>query len=643
MSTWSDEDRQVSIKFNSGGLEQLIKARESEDVEIDRLDTMDGEALSPIQVNEVALDGRRIFLKSKWEIKINSGERLDMAVASRSGNDRSTLGGFPMELISQSHEQAQTVNFISQGPDSSGNTSMMMLAQFDRPRTIRIYGNGIKFRPTIDRHEYDTAFLKVCLSIYENGINYNLKERRVLFHSGSGSTSLPNFMQMHNNLYSINLDQLIDVEEGDSVALEFNLSANLTNGGGVDNRMVSISLYDLDGDVYCEEDSFFEPSKAKFIFIHDILERLTTICSSMEGSFYSKYFGRTELGYPVDGPGAMVGGTHGFWIRQFDKLPLSTPIIQNLFKPLTTSLRDSVNSCHAVFNVGMGIEEINNRERVRIEPLSYFYNSNVTIKLPNQVKKLKRSISSEHYCSAIEIGYDNGGIYSEAQGLDEPNGKTNWTTTITRVKKTFSKISNFRADSYGKEFARRKPVSRYDSLDTQYDEDKWLLDLKRGLGSVFLERKWQDDFSQQPTGIFAPDTATNLRLSPFNMMLHHGYIIASGLSKYPLDYIRYGSSTANSQLKTKLIGGNEYSENGNIINSELGTPRFVNEYIDFEHECDFDIMQQVQGTTVILGNEIPNFYGTVEFINENGDIEKGFLISLKPNAKGQWRLLKSIR
>ncbi|RKS03740.1 hypothetical protein [Flavobacterium sp. 102] len=38
----------------------------------------------------------------------------------------------------------------------------------------------------------------------------------------------------------------------------------------------------------------------------------------------------------------------------------------------------------------------------------------------------------------------------------------------------------------------------------------------------------------------------------------------------PLDYVRYGSSTANSQLKTKLIGGNEYAENGNIINPELG-------------------------------------------------------------------------
>ncbi|TEB41214.1 hypothetical protein D0809_26665, partial [Flavobacterium circumlabens] len=40
LSTWNKEDNQVSVKFNSGGLEQEIKARESESVEVDRMTTM---------------------------------------------------------------------------------------------------------------------------------------------------------------------------------------------------------------------------------------------------------------------------------------------------------------------------------------------------------------------------------------------------------------------------------------------------------------------------------------------------------------------------------------------------------------------------------------------------------------------------
>ena len=92
-----------------------------------------------------------------------------------------------------------------------------------------------------------------------------------------------------------------------------------------------------------------------------------------------------------------------------------------------------------------------------------------------------------------------------------------------------------------------------------------------------------------------------------------------------------------------MIGKNEYSENGNIINSELTTPRFFPEWIEFEHVCDFWTMQQVEGFTTIQGKEIPNFYGLVEFINENNEKEKGFLFNLKPNGKGAWKLLKSNR
>jgi hypothetical protein len=169
------------------------------------------------------------------------------------------------------------------------------------------------------------------------------------------------------------------------------------------------------------------------------------------------------------------------------------------------------------------------------------------------------------------------------------------------------------------------------------------MDLKRGASGIFEQRKWQDDMEMQPTGVFNPDSATNLRFSPVNCLLRHSWWFGGGFKKYITDYVRYGSSTANSQLKTKLIGKNEYSENGNIINSELATARFFPEWIEFEAKCSFDVLKQVEGTTIIAGKEIKNFYGLVEFINEDNEKEKGFLFNLKPNGKGQWKLLKSNR
>jgi hypothetical protein len=62
----------------------------------------------------------------------------------------------------------------------------------------------------------------------------------------------------------------------------------------------------------------------------------------------------------------------------------------------------------AVLNVGVGIEEMNGKERVRVEELSYFYNNNITIKLPNQVKKLTRATATDYYWPSIEVGYEMG-------------------------------------------------------------------------------------------------------------------------------------------------------------------------------------------------------------------------------------------
>jgi len=356
----------------------------------------------------------------------------------------------------------------------------------------------------------------------------------------------------------------------------------------------------------------------------------------------------------------LTGNTHGFWVRGFDKHPIPSegpPLIENKFKPFTTSFKDFMSSYAAVWNLGLGIEQNIRSERIRMEPLSYFYNFNVTIRLPNQVGKEKRSCAADYFYSGIEIGYEEGGKYEEAMGLDEYNGKSNFTTIINRVKNVLTYLSKYRADGYGKEFARRKPKSGFDSEDTPYDSSIFMLDLTKDELGNYRERLWQDDFENVPTGIFSPETATNLRLSPFNMMLRHGWEIAGGVIKYPADYLRYGSSTANSALRTKLrtdleyaanpsntLGtGNEYAENGNIINSELQRARFTPEWIEFEHECTFDVMQQVQGRTLINGKSVPNFYGLVEFINSEGKKERGFLFNLKPNGAGQWKILKANR
>jgi len=659
LSTWSRENNQVSVKFNSGGLEQLLKSREGEKVELDRLTTIDGKVIPPINTIDVELEGRRIFLKSQLEAKAPDNY-ISLSIYSN-GNTRNQTGGVPLKIINKSHEELSFVPNQSTANEDQGTTNMMffLVSEVDRVLDVKL---NFTFRTNVTQDDdINHGYYWFSLTKYKDGSAFNVKNRITLF----GANALAGNVELGGNAYgnsgfthSVNWAGAITLLQGESLGMEVLIHADM--GGNWSRGHWDVTTDSIVGKITIDEDSKQEKTNTKALLVHEIGERLVSIATNKQGAFYSDFLGRTDIGYPIDGKASLTGCTHGFWVRGFDKLPIPTegpPKVENMFKPLTTSFKDYVASLSAVWNVGIGIEKIGFSERVRMEELSYFYNRNVTIKLPNQIKNVKRNIAVEKYYSALEFGYVEGGNYEEACGLDEYNAKSNFTTVINRLKNTYTKTSEYRADSYGMEFTRRKQKSLNDTEDTGRDNSIWFLDLKRGVTSLFKQRKWQDDFEVEPTGVFSPETATNLRFSPINCLLRHSWWFSGGFKKYASDYVRYGSSTANSQLKTKLRtdatyannlsntpgNGNEYAENGNIINSEIAAPRFLPEEIEFEHVCDFDVMQQVNGFTTILGKRIPNFYGLVEFINERNEIEKGFLFNLKPNGKGQWKVLKANR
>lgn len=628
LSTYSEQDKQISVKFNSGGIQSIIKSREKEKVELTTTTTLDGDTIEELSLIDVELDGREIFLKTTFEIK-NTDNSVYMYNATK-GQTNGSNYPIPLALVNESHEEAQNPILTTRigdndGAVSSGQTGLMFLANSNTQRELKIKFK-LNFHTRFARKEWVNWFkFYLNLVVFKNGVHYQRKQNYPLYFSDNDG-------EVRNKNHSFTFNQTIIIDEGDSLALEVGQVYDGKNGH-TSNLEIVLENISLD---YFEitENSFFEKTIAKAILPYEIANRLIQLYTGKQ-SFYSEALGRTDLGYERDGinTGALNGLTHGFWIRGFTNE-------DERFKPLTTSLSDFITSFGAIWNLGLGVEKIGLRERIRIESLNYFYNRNTTIKLPYPAKKIKRTVAKDYYYSSLEFGYEKGGEYEEAFGLDEYNGKTSFATSTTRIDKKYSKIAKYRADSYGLEFARRKNKLRYSTQDTKYDNNVFQIDLKRGLSSVFQLRKWQDDFQQEPSGTFSPHTAYNLRLSPFNCLLRHSWIVGSGLIKEPTKYIRYLSSNVNSNLTTQLIGGNEYAENGQIINAELKRPKYQPEIVEFEHEVTFNISQALQGTTTILGKEIPNIYGCVAFINENNEIEKGFLLNLKPNGAGKWKLLK---
>lgn len=625
LSTMEDDGVVLKIKMNSGGVEQILKTREGERVEIDRETSLDGKELAPISTVDVPMDGRKIFLLSKMEDvekkfmdyteistaivppmtkTVSSDEHIISTYENFNENYalvRNPSGDYlpePQQFFYDKNDRLKVLNF-----------------EFDLDFNIQIYPGGTQQWPDV--------YLEIWkYSFDENNVSVNF-----------GYTYLEKYV-VHHWIASpmIGVQKLVFNSMGSPYPIPIDKNESLIFVIRRDSPFARTMYQSTNVLMTITEHSFFEPTKCKMVLAHDLGSRLLEIITNKD-CFYSKALGRLGLNdYTENGFAEATGMAHGFWIREFFKDETDE---ENKYKPISTSWRDFMEAMRVTHNLGVGIDLKLGRERVRMEDRSFFFQPKTTIRLPDVVRNIRRSIATEYYYSAIEVGYEKGGEYEESMGLDEYNAKSNFSTIITRIKNIFTIISPFRTDSYGAEFARRKTIKYYPTEDTRYDQDIFQFDLKRLKSSLFI-RKWEDDFEEEPKNVYSPETAYNLRYSPANLLFRHRKEIAMGLVKYPMDFVRYGSSLANSKLVTRLKGGEEIAEDGDIQNIKFGNPLAIPEWVEFDHRCNFEVMQQVEGFT----NEIPNFYGLVEYRISEDEWERGYLFNLKPNGAGTWKILK---
>jgi len=228
-------------------------------------------------------------------------------------------------------------------------------------------------------------------------------------------------------------------------------------------------------------------------------------------------------------------------------------------------------------------------------------------------------------------------------GLDEPNTRTEYITPIRKSTNKFKKLSKIRTDEYGMELARRKPQLTFPDEDTRYDEGNWFLDLKRTVGIGYEQKEYTDRLQELPSGIHSPETYRSMFFTPLTMLFRHAWVFRGGMEVYLDKYIKYISAVSNSKLTTWAIGDSKpYAENDDILVRDLERSRFLPEIVEFEHPVNEDLMEWINGTTPIeYGGsieKIPNIYFKFEYTNENGILERGYLLNLKPNKEGKWKM-----
>lgn len=600
--TFKFADNKVKINAVESDLMAKVNGYKSEDVELIRETSIDGVQLDPLNVKDVNIEGKQIQLVSKWD---RAEEYDPYRIPFGTGNGIEYVT-FHMAQIANSDDQTFSVtnprlaNGNNNLPLNAGTQNMFYSIALEQKTLDLSIDVSFNFRRTRETSMRYHAFQLYLLTFYDDSNNGNSQYRylkRELLSNDDGVTSIDeNGLEVKTLSHSER--KVRTLEKGQSWALAVYSVSYEEEAVLMGYETVKVQIV---------EDSLVEPTPCKAIYVYDAIERLLRIMTGETTQILvSNYFGRKELGYDEDGEGAYMAITSGFLARQFED------------RPLSINFEDMMKTLFSVLNVSYAFEKRGFKEYIRVEPLEYFFNSQRYV-IPKNVasKDIKLSVSKEFSVSGIVLGYAEGGDdYEEAVGLDEYNGKINWLTPLSKAVTQFERISKYRADSTGFEFARRKPQLNFPTTDTNYDEAIFLLDLKPTDTAVLELRKWQDDYAEEPKNVYSPDTAYNLRFSPREMFNRHSFMFSAGVEVYQNAYIRFGSSVGNSEI---ILDGEKASDD--ILVSTLENSKFKNVWVEFTLDTDYETEQAI----------IDNIYGIFEFSSDKGEVFKFRLFDFKNN------------
>lgn len=599
------EENYTKIPFTAGRLNAQLNAKWNEKIEIQKLLSLNGITLEELALQDVLLTPRRIFLESAWE------------------NAQSTSVWFPQlgparvpELNVVSNQDEENVSFsLGSGEWSPGvgSAEQFFYTQSDVAKTINV-------RICLDLHVsgggFNSVWYQVAVARFSfNGSIYTQEE--IIYFYGSASE-----VQEFTRDLSIDETRSIDLDEDDSLVLIISTIGgnSATTGNSQQHRYNKLKLI-------ATEDSVRQESSTKAVLMHEMIERTVEVITGVK-QVYSQFYGRLDIphiSYPIDGEYSGTAWTFGKWVRQFfdDKIQIS--------------MKEIMQTAFGLHNVGYTIQTINNSEIFVVESMKYFFQNATVIEL-GEVSDYKENAAKELFVQSGDFGYKKGGEFEENMGLDEYNIMTSYGFPITRVEGSYDALSDGRGDSYAKEFARRLSILNYPNTDSKYDKDLMILDVLKRLGQSWEERLWGDDYESAPTGIFDPDSATGLRITPARNMERHLWWINAAHVKFPQEWIRHLNSQGNPELVTKKVGEPALSEAQDIQINATEQSRAQFRWATFQHKVDYSIERLLYGHTEVSGRLVPNWFFKVKFLKD-GQKKHGWIYEVEPNSEGKWKLL----
>ncbi len=650
-----DKEQKLAVKIKEGGLSKLIKSKGNNKFELDRTTDINRQKISELEKEKITINGRKIFLQTGLKTPKQKNRTLWF---NKKNSHSSPLGKeFDVKPTTNNHKDFVFPVEYSGGYFGKDIQGSKAFFRNDSPFSKTLH---IKVKGSVDFIEYQRYGFKyvrnaVALGVFKpNGNNYQLKKAHllkertkweskdyILNEGGSMDDSHgykkggKSWQWFYTKKYKLEVDTTITItlEKKEILVFYGEVSAwgvyqkgsGIFEGLAIDRAGYYVEFENDNFEINIEEDSEIPKTQTNCLFPHEVGERFLEILTGQKNKFKSDFLGRKDIGYDKDGKGAYSMIYPLLWVRGLEKSKDKKPSL---------SLNHFIEAINTIWGTSTMIEMNGFEECLRLEPISFFYIPQTTIELPNIVQDFKKTYAQGFMHTSYNVGYLKGGTnYQETTGQGEFNGKATYTTIRTSKPQQKNLLSPIRADSYAEEFARRKTNKQEDS---QYDLDWFIKDCIKENNTI-RERKYTDTY-KKVKNIYSPETATNVRFTPLNILLRNRFFIKGNLSHYQDSDLIYTSSNCNSEITLIDKNDNTLKANQDIPISTLGKTQFKPYWITFKHDVTFDIKKQLRAKQIINGKEMYNFYGKVKFKINHDTFLKGYIFEVN-ETKGTWKVL----
>lgn len=306
----------------------------------------------------------------------------------------------------------------------------------------------------------------------------------------------------------------VSLSAGDTIRMWLRVEANgewdrnLLSDGEL-TWTVTVNYFEADSNEYnfiLSGNTFYTASNIRVSFINETANRVLESITDKGLKFLSSYYGRTDSEPYVspdstDGCGSLRCVALGIHIRNYAALH------HNL------SFKEIYEALNAIDNIGIGLEDYldgyTTQRVIRMEPMEYFYDDTVILQL-DKIPKVRITVLQDEHYSIFKFGYEKWEA-EEFSGLDEFNTQREYRTTLTSVNNTLTKVCNWIASGYAIEITRRKSWLSVTNEDWRFDNDTFIICLKRNESSGFAVE--QGNISGA-ANLVDPDSVYNYRISP---------------------------------------------------------------------------------------------------------------------------------